>query len=192
MSQRIDWKILQREVAEKILESYPYFLIFYFLSLIISFFSVNWSGLFYWPAFHVLAIIFSLLFAWSVKLDFAASHDPSFIGFVRGYLRQTAVRLFGLGRRDWLKASIIAIVMILAMLHGIGAADFFVLLYGLLAVLFILDSSWSAVVAIALLTFCPFLLAFKQDPWAENAAVYAFYFLSITVLVQIRELKRAG
>jgi hypothetical protein len=46
------------------------------------------------------------------------------------------------------------------------------------------------VLAIGSLVCCPILLQFKQDDWAELMAVYAFFFLTMTVTLQIVEYKR--
>ncbi|MFZ2832204.1 MAG: hypothetical protein WAZ40_03565 [Minisyncoccia bacterium] len=48
------------------------------------------------------------------------------------------------------------------------------------------------VLALATLVSCPFLLSFKQDALAEQMAVYAYYFLVMTVVLQIMELRREG
>lgn len=44
--------------------------------------------------------------------------------------------------------------------------------------------------ALAFLVSCPILLAFKKDAWAEQMAIYAYYFLVMTVVLQIIEFKR--
>ena len=46
------------------------------------------------------------------------------------------------------------------------------------------------VLALLCLITCPFLLSFKQDTWAETTAVYAYFFLVMTVVLQIVEYKR--
>jgi len=46
------------------------------------------------------------------------------------------------------------------------------------------------VMALICLVTCPFLLTFKQDAWAETMAVYAYFFLVMTVVLQIVEYKR--
>lgn len=46
------------------------------------------------------------------------------------------------------------------------------------------------VLAIGSLITCPILLQFKHDDWAELMAVYAFFFLTMTVVLQIVEYKR--
>lgn len=44
--------------------------------------------------------------------------------------------------------------------------------------------------ALISLASCPFLLSFKQDAMAETMAVYAYFFLVMTVVLQIIEYKR--
>ena len=46
------------------------------------------------------------------------------------------------------------------------------------------------VLALISLASCPFLLVFKKDAWAETMAVYAYFFLVMTVVLQIIEYKR--
>jgi len=201
MSKKIDPKILQEEIKERIREFYPYFLGFYFLSLLIAVFSKTWRGFFYWPAFHIVIIFFSLLFVLTLKFDRIFDRDFRIIGLAKNFLRRFGVqfrryfifvrsRLLRLSRRTWLKILLIAAIMIFAMLKGVGAIDFFVLLYAMASFIFILDSRWSAAVALLLLASCPVLLILKKDPWAESAAIYAYYFLVITVLTQIREFRQ--
>jgi hypothetical protein len=45
------------------------------------------------------------------------------------------------------------------------------------------------ILALISLVACPFLIQFKQDVIAEQMAVYAFFFLTITVILQIIEYK---
>lgn len=52
------------------------------------------------------------------------------------------------------------------------------------------DNRIIGVAAILCLASCPFLLQFNQKDWAELMAVYAFFFLSMTVVLQIIEFKR--
>ena len=47
-----------------------------------------------------------------------------------------------------------------------------------------------ATMALLSLASCPFLLYFKKDALAETMAVYAYFFLVMTVFLQIVELKR--
>lgn len=68
--------------------------------------------------------------------------------------------------------------------------DFWVLCYAMISILFILDSRFAAGTALLLLVICPFLLILKKDNMAEVVAIYAYYFLIITVITAIRECLR--
>lgn len=52
------------------------------------------------------------------------------------------------------------------------------------------ESRIIATMALISLASCPFLLYFKKDALAETMAVYAYFFLVMTVVLQIVELKR--
>lgn len=90
------------------------------------------------------------------------------------------------------KLFLIIILMGFALSKNIAMIDFWILLYALLSILFIIESRIAASLALICLICCPFLLVFKQDILAEAMAVYAYYFLIITVLTQIREIKKEG
>jgi hypothetical protein len=95
-----------------------------------------------------------------------------------------------LGKAGYVKLAAILLVLAFSLFQGIYALDFFVLLFGLVSVLFGLDVRMSAGCALALLVMCPLLLAFSQNVFAETAAVYAYYFLVIAVFTGIWELSR--
>jgi hypothetical protein len=92
-----------------------------------------------------------------------------------------------LGRRGQIKVGIILVVLIFALVKSIGIVDFIVLAYALISILFVFESRISAVLALILLASCPFFLMFKKDSIAEIMAIYAYYFLVITVITQIAE-----
>jgi hypothetical protein len=52
------------------------------------------------------------------------------------------------------------------------------------------DSRYVAAMALMSLASCPFLLIFKKEPAAEQMAIYAYYFLVMTVVLQIAEYRR--
>lgn len=52
------------------------------------------------------------------------------------------------------------------------------------------DNRIIGVLALISLASCPFLLQLKQDVIAEQMAVYAYFFLVMTVVLQIVEYKR--
>jgi hypothetical protein len=86
-----------------------------------------------------------------------------------------------LGYRGYIKLAVIVVVLLFSLFQGIYVLDFFILLFGLMSILFGLDTRISAGCALALLVICPFLLVFNQNIFAETVAVYAYYFLIIAV-----------
>lgn len=211
MNKRIDFKILWEELREKIREFYPYFFGFYLLSLVVSIFSKTWRSFFYWPAFHGSVFFFTLLFVLTFKFDLRFRrrlrirdlrfNDFKFVGFTKNSARKAGLlfykylvfiknRLFSFSRGTWVRITIIIVVLSFSLFKEIGVLDFLVLFYALISFLFILNSRYSAGAALILLASCPFLLILKKDLWAESAAIYAYYFLVITILTQIRELKK--
>ena len=233
MPRKIDPKILQEEIMGKVRGSYPYFLVFYLLSLAVACFSRAWSNFFYWPAFHAAAAIFTVLFLSTLGFNpwgWCLSRCISFLKHFKslrsasksrykkssrrahifkknrlaeffvtanrfaGFLFKTIScsikeKIIAASWRTWAKVMVIAILLIVASLKGVGAFNFLILFYALISVLFILDSRWSAAAAVLLLASCPVLLILKREGWAESAAIYAYYFLVITVVTQVRELR---
>ena len=78
-----------------------------------------------------------------------------------------------------------------ALFKGLGVVDFLVLFYALTSFIFVWNSRWAGGAALVLLASCPVLLILKKEVWAENVAVYAYYFLVIVVITQIREVRKA-
>jgi len=102
-----------------------------------------------------------------------------------------ASRVKKLRRKDCLKVGIIVIVLLYSLLaHQVKGFDLVVLFYALFSVLFVIDSRIAAAVALILLSSIPFLLIGKKEHLAETMAIYAYYFLVITVITQIREYMR--
>lgn len=64
-----------------------------------------------------------------------------------------------------------------------------ILAYFGLALLWRLSSRISGAAALFFLALCPILLIFKNDALAETFAVYAYYFLVITVIQELAFLK---
>jgi len=178
MSKKINLKILLLEIWERVREFYPYFLGFYLLSLLVAVFSKTWSSFFYWPAFHGSVIFFTLLFLLTFKFKSKLKFKRLSFNFKK------------INRRTWIKIIIIAAVLIFSLVKQIGVSDFLILFYALISILFILDSRYSAGAALVFLAACPVLLIFKYDAAAESSAIFAYYFLVITVLTQIIEIRK--
>jgi len=91
------------------------------------------------------------------------------------------------------KIAIVIIILVLSLYYNITLPNFLTLAYALIAFLFVLDSRYAAGVALLCLAACPILLIYKKDAIAELFAVYAYYFLVITVvgaLIEINLKKR--
>lgn len=91
---------------------------------------------------------------------------------------------------SWLKIITIAIILVLVIFKSVSVWELLITLYALVSVLYVLDSRLAAGAALVYLAACPVLLFLDRGALAESAAVYAFYFLVITVLTQMRELRR--
>jgi hypothetical protein len=91
---------------------------------------------------------------------------------------------------NFLKVWVILVVLIYAYQSHLGMFDLAILAYGLISVIFILDSRLAASAALGGLILCPLLLFRKEDALAEKVATKVYYFLVITVATQIRELKK--
>ena len=170
MFKKINIKILFKEIGVIFKNFYPYFIGFYLLSALLSFFFRAWSNFFNWPAFHIVIILFTFLFV-----------------FLSNF--KLKVKIPVLSRNSWIKIAVILAILIFSLLKGISNLDFLVLSYALISVFFIVNSRYSGGIALAFLISGLFLSIFKLDSVAENAAIFAFYFLVITVLTAIMELK---
>ncbi|MFA5184147.1 MAG: hypothetical protein WC456_01325 [Patescibacteria group bacterium] len=195
MSEKIDWKIWWTELRGRVKSFYPYYLGFYLLSIIVAIFSATWRTFFYWPAFHGSIIFFTLLYLLSFSADLAVRHSWRQIALTAArhiILLAKAARphLAYFIRRQGTRLSLLIIILAFALFKGIGVIDFLVLAYALISIIFIWDSRYAAGAALVLLAACPVFLMSKKDTWAEITAIYAYYFLVITVLTQIRELMR--
>lgn len=212
MPKRINRQILQSEIKKRVRDFYIYFLAFYLFSVFFSFFSKIWSGFFYWPAFHGAIFFYTLLFIFSFEAKINFKRDSKFknlylqsrLEFIsltqnsaykariqfKKYFHYLYKRLSSLSLRAWIKIFIIAVVLIFAIYYETEVIEFLVLLYALISILFILDSRYAAGAALVFLISFPFLIIFKEDAVAELSAIYAYYFLVITVITQIRELKK--
>jgi len=108
-------------------------------------------------------------------------------------IKNWIVKLFKLIKRDILDKKILIVLLIvisvtLGFLWGLSAGLLWFLF--LAFALYDWDNRVIGVMALISLVSCPFLLSFKQDALAEQMAVYAYFFLVMTVVLQIIEYKR--
>jgi len=107
--------------------------------------------------------------------------------------KQFWTKLFKLIKKDILTKKKQGIILIIA---SVSIGIYLGLSAGLLWFLFLAfafydwDNRIIGVMALISLASCPFLLQFKQDVYAEQMAVYAFFFLTMVVTLQLIEYKR--
>jgi hypothetical protein len=108
-------------------------------------------------------------------------------------IKKFCIKLFKLIKKDILSKKKWGIALIIV---SIFIGMYLNLSAGLLWFLFLIfalygwESRIICVMALLCLATCPFLLHFKKDILAEQVAVYAFFFLVMTVVLQIIEYKR--
>lgn len=84
----------------------------------------------------------------------------------------------------------IIVVFFAATSYALSVAEVFILAYFGISMIWELSSRISAFAALILIASEPFLLYFKNDALAETLAVYAFYFLVITVIQEMISLRK--
>ena len=196
------FKTIFELVLEQIADIYLYFLEFYVVCLILSYFFERWKLFFNWPAFHLSVIFLGILsliskqgreFILSQKkplfelIKFPKSIFTIIKSIAKNLVFLTASKLKRLKKRDYLKFVSILLILIYSLSKGINPINFFILAYALVSILFVIESRIAAGIALLFLTSCPILLIFKKEAMAETIAIYAYYFLVITVITQIRE-----
>ena len=235
MKKKINKQLIWQDLAERILQFFPFFIAFYGFSLVLSFFFAAWKVYFYWPALHIAAICFTLIFFWEVNLyqkimkQSLEARNTAFTKVMKGmpFFGRASTQVLGffltilriiypivlsvflvlkellkkevqrVNNIPWTKVLVIKLlciggVLFFALYQGAPIIDFLILGYGLASVLFRIESRYAAGAALFFLALCPIVLLLKKDAIAESLAVYAYYFLVITVVTQLRELKREG
>ncbi|PIV47175.1 hypothetical protein COS21_01390 [bacterium (Candidatus Gribaldobacteria) CG02_land_8_20_14_3_00_41_15] len=200
-------KTIFKLVLSQIAEVFPYVLGVYIVCLIISYFFERWKLFFNWPVFHSSVIILGVLSLLSKKgkrfLFFLIQRRlirEKFINSIvkfklfeikpRNLVIFVFARIRKLSEISYIKIGFIIIILAYSLYKGLNLIDFLVFSYALVSIAFILESRIAAVIALLFLISCPVLLILKKAPFAEAMAVYAYYFLIITVATQLREYCR--
>lgn len=104
------------------------------------------------------------------------------------YFRKTSLRVAtDAVNKKWRGLFVLAVSIAIYFFGGLSAALMWLLF--LLFLVYEWDNRIIAFSAIVSLATCPFLIYFKKDDWAETIAIYAYYFLIMTVVSQIVEFK---
>src|SRR3989344_3621973 len=182
-------KDIPKLFLNQVADFFPYFFTFYILSFTISLFSESWRLFFNWSMFHLSVATIAILAIFSQK--FRSTNVFKLINIKKNKLIKRA-RKFFLKRRifnkiNYLKISIIFLILNYSILNGIYIIELIILLFALISLIFIKDYRIIASESLLLLLACPILLFFKKDALAEIFALYAYYFLIIIVIDQIRE-----
>lgn len=192
-------------VLEQIADIYLYFLGVYVVCLTLSYFFESWRLSFNWPVFHLSIIFLGILsllskrgreFILSQKkplfelIKFPKSIFTIIKSIAKNLVSPTVSKLKRLTKKNYLKIILIIVILIYTLIKGIEVINFFILAYALVSILFVIESRIAAGIALLFLTSCPILLIFKKEAMAETMAIYAYYFLVITVITQIREYWR--
>jgi len=206
-------KTILKLVLEQIAEIYLYFLGFYVICLVLSYFFKRWESFFNWPAFHISVIVFGVLALLNKILNKNGKRfflvrrrftREKFINFITKFkvsgikTRSLIISIFAkikkiskkISKINYIKIGFIIISLSYSLYKGLGPIDFLIFGYALVSVLFILESRIAAVIALLFLVSCPVLLILKKAPIAETMAIYAYYFLIIATAIQVREYWR--
>ena len=192
-------KNVSRLVVRDILSFFPYLLILYVIVFIMSLFSSLWHSFWQVPALHICLAVFAVIFIWVKTKDFYFDRR------VYEDDKNTTAELLGGVKSSFILSwrSVIILIrktyfflyrLIRWLIYLIRYFTPRILPFCLRTVLIVWKNikngqyiSWTGGVALFFLTLCPFLLIFKKDAIAEQSAVYAFYFLVISVVLMIFE-----
>lgn len=179
-----------RLVADDIAGIFPYLFVSYLVCLALARWQPAWRDMLYWPAFHVSVLALGLI---SVLSDRARKQgvgkflSGSFIAFFSSVL--TAGRRLPAAAR--IKAVIIIFCAALSLLCGAAPLDFLVIMYALAAVMFrYFDGGMAIIIALVALAICALLDIFGPAGISQWALTYAFYLLTVALIVNIVYLIR--
>ncbi len=140
----------------------------------------------------IVVLILAMIWRMRVELIFGAA--VFFAALVFALKREIIAKALKRAKRDIFKKKLqtILLVIILILLAMREASYEAIALWALF--LSFLFYGWEnriiAGLALLSLASCPFLLIYKREDLAETMAIYAYYFLVMTVVLQIAELKR--
>jgi hypothetical protein len=145
----------------------------------------------------LLLIIFILLIIWEVRIELAFSTVVLFpvLVYVINLKRKFILNSLAEAKRHVFEKKLQTISLIAILFLFINwELSYEAIILWMLFFSFLFygwESRIIAGLALLFLLSCPFLLAYKESDLAEQMAVYAYYFLVMTVTLQIADLKRA-
>jgi hypothetical protein len=144
--------------------------------------------------FLYFAIVAVLLFIWQVDIVTSVAVYCA-VGMLYAYLHIPLVRrAFIKAARDIVhrrgESIVIVLALILMYVWAFSPESMLFLTIFLAFLFYRWDSRITAGGALVSLIACATLLAFGNETYSEQLAVYAYYFLAMTVVLQVLELKR--
>ncbi len=141
----------------------------------------------------LFVILGFLMMLWEAGLELSGIvlfvYFISIIGLNSRYVQWGIARGLGDMRRDALSFALLIIFLTLLIIWEFKTESIFFLITFSAFLLYGWDSRVVAGGALVSLASCPFLLIVGEDAFAEQMAVYAYYFLVMTVVLQIIEFK---
>ena len=145
---------------------------------------------------YIILFIIVLILAeiWKTRLELILGAAVFFAVFAYVLKRDMFVKLSRKIRQDIFKKKLrtILLVIILALML-MWKASYEAIALWMLFFSFLFYGWENRIIAgfaLLFLASCPFLLIYKREDLAETMAIYAYYFLVMTVVLQIAELKR--
>jgi len=172
----IKFKKIIEILIDRVAGFFPYFFIFYIISLSIAMLYSPLRVFFDWEAFNTSLIFLGILSLFSKK--WRLNRIVKKIQDKRKLIINLVIIL--------IKLIIILSFLTYAILRGIHLINFLILLFGLIAFFFRVDIILVGIISLLFLLLCPILLHFGNDELAELFALYAYYFLIIMVIVQLK------
>lgn len=189
-------------ILNDIANAYIWLAAFYIVSVILSYFIKSLHSFFDWPAFNAIMVVFGILALVSEKgrkMFFVKGKKNKFNNSRKLFINKTSLEkierraytiLKNLNKKDYVKIGVIIAILFYSIIQKTNIIDFFILAYALFSILFVIKSRVAAFIALILLILIPVQLIEKKEATAEITAVYAYYFLVISVLIQIGEYYR--
>lgn len=150
----------------------------------------------FWLEVILLVILTIFLGLWGFPIGYTIALFVAFLVMI-SFLNSSLISgAFLKGIRDMYKERFsTAFIVVLILLMVIWSASIELIAFVTLFFAFLLypwDNRIIAFCAMVCLAACPFLLIYNQENLAEQMATYAYYFLVITVVLQIVEYKRTA
>ncbi|MFA5047593.1 MAG: hypothetical protein WC516_00965 [Patescibacteria group bacterium] len=180
-----------RLAADNVAAIFTYFLAFYLVCLILSWFFVAWQNYFYWPAFHFVLVILFIISLFSKRwrmAGFKLIEVAAVKARVLLIIQSVIIFFLKLTAKDYIKLVVIIIIIGASLFYGLEPIDSVILFFGLFFLFFTVNIRFGVGLALLFLLLCPIFLVLEKDGLVEWLVVRAYYFLIVAVLMKIKNL----